>query len=197
MSLQEILGTNIYNNLILSQKSIKLSEIKKEDRSTTKMVYYDCNRSIKELINLENFGIDMHLCRKSLYNENKPKIIISLQKFSKLKLLFLNNITTNCEDRFFDHLFLNIPFSLEILILKISDSISTFDTVIKFLINLPLNLKYIVFINVTCNSPKRIYYGDKIKVPFGCKLFHNIYSSKSSSRLSNNFVLIDEYEEDT
>lgn len=202
MSLLEILGSYTHDNLILSQKNNKLSTIKKEERHNTRIIYYDCDRSIKEFSNLEKLGIDMDLFKINSYDDNKPKIqkLFYLEKFSKLKLLFLDNITTGYQNIFFESLFRNVPEGTETIILKKNDDMYDFSIVLNFLKNLPLSLKYIIFIHVTDTLPKKICYGDLLKIPFGCKIFHSINSSKTiPGRFSknNNFTPILEYEENT
>jgi hypothetical protein len=87
-----------------------------------------------------------------------------------------------------------MPVNLEILILEKSKN-DSFEHIFKFFKNLPLGLKYIIFID-NSNLNKRVYYVDKLKLPFGCKIIHAIYNFLTYYN-ANNIQIIDEYEEET
>ena len=203
MLLNKILGEETFNNLILHNNEFSLSKIKKSTGENKKILYYDCSRNIREFINLEKLSIDLCVFVKDCNGKYK---YINLYRFSKLKILYLKNIfngtiynqnknnINDYEDNFFDYLFSNMPVNLEILILE-KTKYDTFEHIFKFLKNLPLGLKYIIFIDKN-DSEKRVYYSDKLKLPFGCKIIHCFYSPLTYYN-ANNIQIIDEYEEET
>jgi hypothetical protein len=108
--------------------------------------------------------------------------------------LYLKNVCAKYPEDFFEYLFKNVSYSLEILIFGNSVD-ESFDIILPYLRNPPINLKYIVFITFQKTAKKsRVYFENKIKVPFGCKILHCVYKELTYYDDSN-FLIVDEYQE--